>query len=176
MSEPRRLGLVVAMGPGREIGRRGQLPWRLSEDLKHFKALTLGHAIVMGRATYESIGKPLPGRRNIVVSRTKRDFADVEKGLPHPEGLEVYASIEEAIRRARETDDAPFVIGGGAVYAAALPLASDLFVTHVSAEAAGALEGCDAFFPEVDLGAFELVEERPFATAGVTFRHYRRRR
>ncbi len=162
------LVVVVAIGPGREIGRAGALPWRLPEDLKHFKAHTTGHAIVMGRKTFESIGRPLPHRRNIVVSRT------AAKGV-RPDGVEIYGSFEEAIERARETDEAPRVIGGSAIYAEALPLATDLLVTEVSREAAGDLAGCDAFFPPIDERAFDLVEERPFETPGVRFRHYRRR-
>jgi dihydrofolate reductase len=158
--------LVVAVGPNGEIGRAGGIPWRLPEDLRHFKAATLGHAIVMGRKTFESIGRPLPGRRNIVVSRD-RAFA--------PEGVETFASLDEALVAARRTDPEPRVIGGGEIYALALPLATELLVTHVSAEAAGDLAGSDAFFPTIDASVFDVIEERPFETPGVTLRHYRRR-
>ncbi len=169
------LWLVVAIGPNRAIGRRGKLPWHIPEDLKHFKALTLGHAIIMGRKTFESIGRALPGRRNIVVSRSRRDFADASSGKAHPEGVEVVATFEEALRRARETDPEPCVIGGSEIYREALPLVTHLHVTSVGPEASGDVSDCDVFFPEIDDETFELFEERPFATSGVTLRLYRRR-
>jgi len=125
--------MIAALTEDRVIGRDGGLPWRLPEDMKHFKATTMGHAIIMGRRTWEETGRPLPGRRNIVV--TSRAL----------EGVETFASLADAIAAARTTDPEPFIIGGGKIYAAALPLATKLVLTWVKASAAG-----DTRFPEVD--------------------------
>lgn len=130
--------LVVAMGANRVIGVDGSLPWRLPEDLAHFKQLTLGHPMVMGRATYESIGRPLPGRTTIVVTRDPRWSA---------EGVEVAHSLDEALDRARSLDDEVFLVGGAQVYAAALErdLVDVLVVTRVAASPDG-----DTYFPRID--------------------------
>lgn len=130
--------LVVAMGANRVIGIDGALPWRLPEDLAHFKRLTLGHPMVMGRATYESIGRPLPGRTTIVVTRDPRWSA---------EGVEVAHSLDEALDRARSLDDEVFLVGGAQVYAAALErdLVDVLVVTRVAAAPDG-----DTYFPRID--------------------------
>lgn len=130
--------LVVAMGANRVIGVDGALPWRLPEDLAHFKQLTLGHPMVMGRATYESIGRPLPGRTTIVVTRDPRWSA---------EGVEVAHSLGEALDRARSLDDEVFLVGGAQVYAAALErdLVDVLVVTRVAAAPDG-----DTYFPHID--------------------------
>lgn len=128
------LTLIVAIADGGVIGKGGTLPWRISEDLKHFKESTLGHAIIMGRKTHESIGRALPGRRNIVVTRDAgRSF----------EGCETAASVEAAIELARKTDDHPHVIGGEAIYNAALPSATRILLTEVHRQVEG---GGDAFF------------------------------
>lgn len=126
------VALIVAMAADRVIGRDNALPWRLSSDLQRFKALTMGCPIVMGRKTFASIGRALPGRRNVVLSRQPGLVID---------GVEVMTSLEEALRI-----DAPrvFVIGGAQVYAQALPHASHIYLTQVSA----AVDG-DARFPEV---------------------------
>ncbi|HKP58478.1 MAG TPA: dihydrofolate reductase [Polyangiales bacterium] len=140
------LVLVVAMAKNRVIGRGQTIPWDLPEDRKHFVAVTKGHAMIMGRATYDSIGKPLPKRRNIVVSR--------QQGL-RIEGVEVVGSLEEAIALARTADDAPRVIGGGQLYAEALPLATRIYLTELDAEVEG-----DRWFPELDRGAWQVSESR----------------
>lgn len=161
MSAAGELALIAALGRRREIGKDGALPWRLPEDLKRFKRLTLGHAVIMGRKTFESIGRALPERRNIVISR----------GAPAlPPGVELAPSLEAAIALARETDPAPMVIGGGDVYRAALPLATRLHLTHVDRE----VDGADAFFPELPEGAFVIEAEPPAETEGVRFVDYRR--
>lgn len=129
-----RLSLIAAVGSNRVIGRDGALPWHLPEDLKRFKALTMGHTIVMGRKTHESIGRLLPGRHTIIVTRQRGYRVD---------GATVVHSIEEALDRA--AGDEVFVIGGGEIYAAALPLADRLHLT----ELALAPEG-DARFPAFD--------------------------
>ena len=137
------LALVVAVAKNGVNGKNGALPWHHPEDLKHFKAVTTGHAIIMGRNTYASIGKPLPNRRNIVVSRTPSFLAN---------GCEVAASLDEAIRLARTTDPEPRIIGGAALYAAALPRATSIYFTEVDESPDG-----DVRFPEFDRS--EFVEE-----------------
>jgi dihydrofolate reductase len=140
------LVLVAAMAKNRVIGRGNAIPWRLPEDMKHFRAVTLGHAVVMGRATFESMGKPLPGRRNIVITRN-RDL--------RVEGAEVVGSLQEAIALARTTDTEPRVIGGGQIYAEAMPLATRMYLTEVDDEPEG-----DTFFPAFDGREWREVERR----------------
>jgi dihydrofolate reductase len=145
MSE--RLALVVAMGANRVIGRDGGMPWHLPEDLRHFRRVTMGHAIIMGRKTHESIGRALPGRTNIVLTR--------DQGAEF-EGCRVAHSLESAIQMARDTgDEAPRVVGGGAIYTLALPLASTLFLSEV----AGDFQG-DTFFPSIDPDQWIEVDRR----------------
>lgn len=147
--EPMTVTLVVAMGANRVIGADGALPWRLPEDLAHFKALTLGHPMIMGRATYESIGRPLPGRTTIVITR-QLDWT--------AEGVEVAASLDAALARATELDDEVFVVGGGQVYAEVLErdLVDVLAVTRVAASPDG-----DTFFPRIDWEAWHEVGRVP---------------
>jgi dihydrofolate reductase len=140
------LVLVVAMARNRVIGRGSEIPWDLPEDRKHFVAVTKGHAIIMGRATYESIGKPLPKRRNIVVSR-RVGFSIA--------GVEVVRSVGEAIALARTDDDAPRVIGGGQIYAEALPLATRIHLTELDGDVDG-----DVFFPEIARDEWVVSESR----------------
>lgn len=139
-----KLSLILAMAENRVIGRGNDLPWHLPADLKRFKALTLDHAIVMGRRTFESIGRPLPRRRSIVISRDPAYAAD---------GVEVAHSLDEALQLAAG-DDEVFVIGGAAVFAAALPRADRLYLTRVHAEAEG-----DVTCPPLDDGSWKLLSE-----------------
>ena len=134
---PAELILVVAMSRNRVIGRAGGLPWNEPEDLKHFRRVTMGHAVVMGRRTWESIGRPLPGRRMIVVSR--------REDLALPPSVERASDLESALRAARATDAAPCVIGGGEIYAQALPQATRLELTVIDREVDG-----DTHFPDFD--------------------------
>ena len=139
------LSLIVAVAENGVIGRNNALPWHLPEDLKYFKRVTLGKPIVMGRKTYESIGKPLPGRTNIVISRNPAYAAD---------GVRVVGSLDEALSLAEDIAlidgvDELMVIGGAAIYAEALPRAERLYLTRVHAEVAG-----DAHLPELDLAAW----------------------
>jgi dihydrofolate reductase len=130
------VALVVAHSANRVIGKSGELPWHLPSDLRRFRELTSGHAVLMGRKTYESLPdafRPLPNRRNLVISRNP--------DLAAP-GAEVHPSLEAALDACGRDC---FVIGGEAVYAAALPLADRLYVTHVEGDAEG-----DAFFPAID--------------------------
>jgi dihydrofolate reductase len=153
MSTREPLIMVCAFAKNRVIGRANGIPWDLPEDRKHFRAVTLGHSVIMGRATWDSIGKPLPKRRNIVVSRNASLSLD---------GAEVVESLEAAIARARTDDDAPRVIGGGQLYAQALPLATRLYLTELDA----AYEG-DSFFPELDSSEWHCSERR--RTEGATY-------
>jgi dihydrofolate reductase len=146
MSERLPLVLVAAMARNRTIGKDNAIPWHLPEDLKHFRAVTLGHAVIMGRATFDSMGKPLPKRRNIVVSR------DCELRI---EGAEVAASLGAALELARETDPEPRVIGGGQLYNEALPFATRIYLTELDAEHAG-----DTFFPALPAEQWREVERR----------------
>lgn len=138
------LALIVAMAHGRVIGRDGTLPWRAPADLKRFKALTMGHALVMGRRTHQSIGRALPGRRNLVVTRD---------ATARFEGCEVAGSLDGALVSARTTDPMPFVIGGGDLYAQALPLATHLFLTELALD----VPGGDTFFPELEPAQWRVV-------------------
>ncbi|MBW2315974.1 MAG: dihydrofolate reductase [Deltaproteobacteria bacterium] len=141
------LTLVVACAENRVIGRDGGLPWRLPDDLRRFRRLTTGHAILMGRRTWESIGRPLPRRRNLVVTRAEINVPNVE----------THESLASALA-ATAVDPEPFVIGGEALYAAALPDANRIQLTRVHAE----IEG-DAFFPDVDWREWKLVADEPHA-------------
>lgn len=139
MSGEPRLALIWAMSENRVIGRDNALPWRLSADLKYFKAVTLGKPVIMGRRTFESIGRPLPGRTNIVVTRQ----ADYQ-----PDGVVVVNDVEAAIAEGRRAAaesgaDEVMVIGGAEIYALMLARAQRLYITEIS----GHFEG-DAFFPQ----------------------------
>lgn len=135
------LTLVVAMTPDRVIGRDGGMPWHLPADLAHFKRVTLGHPVIMGRRTYESIGRPLPGRENVVVTRD-RDY--------RAEGCTLVHSLEDALAG---RDGELMLIGGGQLYREALPAATRIHQTLIHAEIAG-----DTRFPELDEG-WTLVAE-----------------
>lgn len=137
--------IVVAMGNKREIGVDNNLLWHLPKDLKHFKDITSGHPIIMGRKTYESIGKPLPNRTNIVVSR---------KGDWFEEGILIVGSIKEAIKFAKKIDENVFIIGGGTIYAQTIDLADRLEVTQVDADFPA-----DTFFPKIDAKVWAKTNE-----------------
>ena len=124
-----KLAIIAAVGHHRAIGKDGKLPWHISEDLKRFKRLTTGNAVLMGRGTWESLGRPLPGRRNVVLSSS-----------PVP-GVETFSSIEESLR-ALASAERVFVIGGGSVYAQVLDRADELYLTLVDREVEA-----DTFFP-----------------------------
>ncbi len=131
----RSLSLVAALDRRHAIGRGGQLPWRLADDLKRFKVLTLGKPILMGSRTATALGRALPGRQNLVLTR---------RGVVPFDGMHAVSSLEEAMQRA--DGDEVMVIGGGEIYALALPVADRLYLTHVDTEVSGA----DAFFPSFD--------------------------
>lgn len=129
------LSMIVAHAYNRVIGKDNDMPWHLPADLAYFKKTTLGKPIVMGRKTYESIGRPLPGRKNIVISRDLTYQAD---------GIDVVSSIEEAITKAGDVEEI-MVIGGGAIYTHCLPVAQRLYITHINADIDG-----DTQFPYYD--------------------------
>ena len=134
------LSLIVAMAQNRTIGINNTLPWRISQDLKRFKALTMGHHIIMGRKTFDSIGKPLPGRTTVIVTRNQNLKIA---------GCIIAHSLEEAIA-ACAGDDEIFVVGGAEIYELALPLADRIYVTEIQQDVPG-----DAHFPEFDLNNWQ---------------------
>ena len=149
------LTLIVATERHRGIGINNTLPWRLPEDLAFFKRTTTGHPIIMGRKTFDSIGRPLPNRRNIVVTRNP-DWSH--------EGVEVVNSLQQAAHAAG--DGEAFVIGGAQIYQEALPLAQKLIVTEIDADFA-----CDAFFPEIDAAAWQETSRETHHSADNGFRY-----
>ena len=140
--------LVCALDREYAIGREGALPWHLPDDLKRFKSLTLGHPMLMGRKTAQALGRALPGRRNLVLTRSGR--------VPF-EGMEAVASLDEAIALAG--DGSLMVIGGGEVFALTLPIASRMHLTFVDT----IVEGADAWFPRFDESAWRVVSRHSHA-------------
>lgn len=138
------LSLIVAMDRNRVIGRNNQLPWHLPADLKHFKTLTMGHTMIMGRKTFDSIGRPLPGRVSIVITRN-RAYA--------PADVVVVYSLDEALAAAPH-DDEVFIIGGADVFREALPIAHRLYLTVIDHDFDG-----DTFLPEIGSGWREVSRE-----------------
>ncbi|SQH78183.1 dihydrofolate reductase [Shewanella benthica] len=139
-----KIAMIAAMANNRVIGKNNQMPWHLPEDLKHFKAMTLGKPIVMGRKTYESIGRALPGRLNIVISR--------QQGLTIP-GVTCVTSFESAVAAAGECEEL-VVIGGGQLYAALLSQADKLYLTEINLDVDG-----DTHFPQWDDGSWQRVSQ-----------------
>lgn len=158
----KKISIIVAMSKNRVIGVKNSLPWHISEDLKRFKRLTTGYPIIMGRKTFESIGKPLPERRNIVVSRNQNlKVQDVE----------VVKSIEDALKIC-SSENLIFIIGGEQIYNLAMPYANNIHLTEVNKEVEG-----DAFFPEFDKKEWkEIAREnsKDFIDTSYSFVEYRR--
>lgn len=147
------LSLIVAMSNNHVIGNDNMLPWHLPNDLQYFKQVTMGKPIIMGRKTFESIGRPLPGRRNIIISRQ----ADYQ-----PNNVDVVDSIEKAIELASnialvDGHEEVMVIGGAQIYEQALPFADRLYITHVDAEING-----DAFFPEFNTDLYRISQKASY--------------
>jgi len=150
-----RIYLVAAVSLNGVIGARGRLPWHLPEDLQHFKKLTLGHPVIMGRRTWESLGKPLPGRANIVISR--------KAGFEAP-GASVAATLEAAVALCAG-EPVAFVIGGAEIYAAAIPLADGIVLTEIHRDYDG-----DTLFPDWDRNAWRVAQkEAHTSSTGVRF-------
>jgi dihydrofolate reductase len=132
-----KLSMIAALSSNGVIGRNDGIPWRLSTDLKRLKSLTMGHHLIMGRRTYESVGRPLPGRTNVVITR-RTDYA--------PEGVTVVHTLDDAIRLASAANDPePFIAGGAEIYDLAMHRADRMYLTRVHVEVEG-----DTFFPEFD--------------------------
>ena len=142
-----KLSLIVAMDDRGVIGREGGLPWRLSADLRNFKNVTMGKPLLMGRRTHESIGRPLPGRENIIISRDPSYRA---------EGCRNFRSLEEALEHCTDVDEV-MVVGGAEVYRQALDRASRIYLTEVHASVDG-----DVYFPVLDRGQWSEMERRDF--------------
>ena len=156
------LSLIVAMAENNVIGINNNLPWHLPNDLKYFKQATMGKPIIMGRKTYESIGRPLPGRRNIVITR-QANYADTDLAK---KGIDVVASLEEAIKLGEDIamidgHGEAFIIGGAEIYNQSLAQANRLYITHVLANVDG-----DAYFPEVDWSNFTEIAREEFSAEG----------
>ena len=146
------ISIIVAASTNNVIGRGGELPWHLSEDLRRFKAVTMGKPIIMGRLTHESIGRPLPGRQNIVLS---------SQGDSNPEGCDVASTVDEALQLAGDAPEV-MIIGGGRVYASFLPRTGRIYLTRVHAE----IEG-DTLFPAIDEANWQLSSSEEYrATSG----------
>jgi len=147
------LSMIVATADNNIIGKDNDMPWHLPADLAYFKKATLGKPIIMGRKTYESIGRPLPGRRNIVISRDE-SYVPQGKGA---EGVDTVTSVEQALALVDGSDGTEgveeiMVIGGGAIYKHCLPAAQRLYITHIKAN----IEG-DTQFPHYDDGSWKMV-------------------
>ena len=137
------LSMIVAMSENRVIGRDGDLPWRLSSDLKRFKTITMSHHLIMGRKTWDSIGRPLSGRTSVVISRSRT--------IDHA-GVLTARSVEEAVELCGD-DAEPFVIGGAQIFDLALPIVKTIYLTTVHAQ----IEG-DVFLSELDLSKWDAIE------------------
>jgi dihydrofolate reductase len=161
-----RVTLIAAVADNGVIGNRNDIPWRLSDDWRRFKRTTMGHHLIMGRRTWESIGRPLPGRITVVVSRETPEL---------PEGVRLAASLEAALELARRSgDDEAFVAGGAQIYRQALPLADRLLITRVHATPEG-----DTLFPAWDPAEWSLAGEERHAAderhaAAFTFQTFER--
>ena len=141
------LSIIVALSDNNVVGRENKLPWKLSADLKRLKAITMGHHLIMGRLTWESLGRPLPGRTNVVITSDRNYIA---------EGGVVVGSLAEAIILSSQ-DPEGFIFGGGKVFKEALPKVDKIYMTRVHAKVEG-----DAFFPALDMNEWREVEREDF--------------
>ncbi|MFA6251078.1 MAG: dihydrofolate reductase [Candidatus Paceibacterota bacterium] len=143
------LSIISAIGKNNEIGKANTLLWNLPADMKHFKETTSGHTIIMGQKTFESIGRALPNRRNIVLTKDE-DF--------RRDGIEIVYSIDELMELLEKTtsqDDECFIIGGGQIYKLFIDRADKLYITHVDEE----FPSADTFFPEIDMNKWKKIQE-----------------
>ncbi len=161
MSSPE-ISIIVAMAQNRVIGKDGTIPWHIPEDLQHFKAMTINHAVIMGRKTWESIGHPLPQRTNIIISRKNITTTHDSKTVP---------SLNLAIQYAAARHDKIFIIGGGEIYTEALPLADTIHITLLDRNVSGTV-----FFPNLPRNRFILQNEEQYRWAEpVTLQRFSRR-
>jgi dihydrofolate reductase len=138
------ISIIVAIAENNVIGNNNTLIWHIPGDLKRFKAITMGHPVVMGRKTYESIGKPLPGRTNVIISR-QADYMT--------EGCLVYGSVDDALIALKHEKEV-FIIGGGEIYKQSMPLAHKIYLTIIHKSFSG-----DTYFPEIQMNKWEVVRE-----------------
>lgn len=145
-----KISLIVGIGQKNEIGHKNELLWRIREDLQNFKRITMGHHILMGRKTYDSIGRPLPGRNNMILTRQESFQA---------EGCEVYTDLEAAFRKAEKAGETElFVIGGASLYEMTLEQANRIYLTRFH----GTKSEADTFFPEIKAEEWESIEKTDF--------------
>ena len=176
-SSEKQLAIIVAMTKDRLIGNKNNLPWHIPEDLKMFKQVTMGNIIIMGRKTFESIGKPLPGRKNFVVSASAfKNVIPLESEISNsfrgtqcdaneshePQEYEpgkayFFKTLEDAVSASFLTNGKPFIIGGASVYKQALPFVKTLYISFVKKNYTG-----DTYFPELDFNEWEVAEEKDF--------------
>ena len=149
------MNIIVAVAKNNAIGKNNNLLWHIKEDLVYFKKTTLGATVVMGRKTFESIGKPLPGRRNVVVSKTMNEI----------EGIEVFRSIDQALGSCSSNEEV-FIIGGGEIYKQSISLVQRIFLTIVDVN----IPDADTFFPELDMSQWREIF-REDHSRGVSFEH-----
>ncbi len=152
-----RISTIAALGRKRELGKGGELLWRVPADMRRMKELTMGHPLIMGRKTYESIGRPLPGRTNIVITGTQTHIA----------GCEVFSTLEEALLYAQsiETEEI-FIFGGAQIYTVALPYTDRLYLTQIDAED----ENADAYFPEYEKEFTKVLSDESHEHKGLRYR------
>jgi dihydrofolate reductase len=151
------ISIIAAIGKNRELGKGNELLWKIPDDLKRFKAITTGHPVIMGRKTFESIGHPLPGRTNIVITRNREWTHD---------GVKVFNSLETGLKYAKTGPGAEevFIIGGADIYAQALPLTSKLYVTIIDDT-----READVFFPEFETQFTRKVYEETHESNGLAY-------
>lgn len=167
------ISIIVAMSEDRVIGVKNELPWYIPENLKNFKKLTTGHAIIMGRKTYESIGHALPNRTNIVISRTIAE-APVIKSMLKAEDIHVVKDVLDAITKAKSLNNLNeiFCIGGGQVYEQCLPLADKCYITKIYYKIIAKDEA--VYFPEMSKNEWQAIETSAtmWSASGIAFKHY----
>jgi dihydrofolate reductase len=145
--------IIVAIGKNGEIGKKNKLLWHIPEDLKNFKKITTGKTVIMGRKTFESIGKPLPNRRNIVISRTlKKKAGEIKLEI------EIYDDFGKIIKDFQNLKEEVFIIGGEEIYKSALNYADRLYISYMEYSDSEA----DAYFPEINYNEWEKMEEKKF--------------
>ena len=153
-----KISLIAAMAKNRIIGKQGKIPWKIPGEQKLFKKITLGHAVIMGRKTYESLGRPLPGRINIVVTRQKQYRA---------EGCLVVHDLTGALNGCSEDEDEAFICGGGQLYHEALPIADRIYLTVIPREIPG-----DTYFPDISSTEFRVSQSESIQVEGVEPYHF----
>lgn len=141
------LAMIAAVAKNNVIGKDGKMPWHIPYDLKYFQAITRGNTVIMGRKTFESIGKPLPDRENVIITSDKHF---------HPDGVVVFHTIEDALHHSRQEDRPVFVIGGETLYRQFLPFADRLYLTRIEDDFEG-----DTFFPEIDIVEWQIKSWEP---------------